>query len=127
MSYEIITKKIRTDLVIIIASIIFVLMLTFRFIFSNSNFYWGVSISFIPMLGYSLKRLKLSRIESVEPADRIQPVHDAYSASSLASAGFGFSENLFVLILAICFIPFALVDLGIQIAKRTKHRTNEKI
>ncbi|MCK5304953.1 MAG: hypothetical protein KAJ72_06870, partial [Candidatus Heimdallarchaeota archaeon] len=47
--------------------------------------------------------------------------------SSASSAAYGFSENLFIIVLASLYSPFAIVDLGIQISKLTKSKMKENL
>ncbi len=122
-----IQKKINADTVILLFTTIFTLMIVFRFVFHNSNYFYWAGICFIPMLGFSIKRLTYSRIKSVEPPNttfRLDPVNSSANYSR-SLVGFGFSENLFYIILALLYIPFAIIDLGIQISKLSKIKSYE--
>jgi hypothetical protein len=96
--------------------------------FHNKNYYWWAGLSFIPMLGFSIKRLNYSRIKSVEPpkytTDKLDPVSSS-TAYSRSLAGFGFTDNIFMIILAMLYTPFAIIDLGVQISKLTKSKMKE--
>ncbi len=124
-----IQKKINADTVILFFTLIFTLMIILASHFHNSNYYWGAGLSFIPMLGFSIKRLNYSRIKSVEtPAYHTS--HKITSSTSLtkssaSSAVYGLSDNFFIIILATLYTPFAIIDLGIQISKLTKSKMNK--
>jgi hypothetical protein len=99
--------------------------------FHNNNYYWWAGLSFIPMLGFSIKRLNYSRIKPVEaPAHHTShkiTSSTSITGSSASSAAYGFSENLFIIILAILYTPFAIIDLGVQISKLTKSKMKENL
>jgi len=46
--------------------------------------------------------------------------------SSVSSAVYGLSDSFFVIILAILYAPFAIIDLSVQISKLTKNKMKKK-
>ncbi|MCK5141484.1 MAG: hypothetical protein KAQ70_04770 [Candidatus Heimdallarchaeota archaeon] len=126
-----IQKKINADTVILFFSLIFTLMIILASLFNNRNYYWWAGLSFIPMLGFSIRRLNYSRIKSVEtPAHHTSHIITSstqLAGSSASSAAYGFSENLFIILLASLYSPFAIVDLGVQISKLTKNKMKENL
>jgi len=126
-----IQKKINADTVILFFTLIFTLMVILASHFNNRNYYWWAGLSFIPMLGFSIKRLNYSRIKSVE-APEYHTSHKissstSFRGSSTSSAAYGFSENLVIIVLAILYSPFAIIDLGVQISKLTKSKMKENL
>ncbi|MHA1464128.1 MAG: hypothetical protein ACTSQ2_03425 [Candidatus Heimdallarchaeaceae archaeon] len=126
-----IQRKINVDVIILFFTLIFTLMIILASIFNNRNYYWWAGLFFIPMLGFSIKRLNYSRIKSVETPAYHTP-HQITSSTSLtgssaSSAGYSFSENLFIIVLAALYSPFAIVDLGIQISKLSKSKMKENL
>ena len=124
-----IQKKINADTIILFFTLIFALMIILASLFNNRNYYWWAGLSFIPMLGFSIKRLSYSRIKPIEPPKQ-HTSHKITSGTSItgssaSSAAYGFSENLFILVLAMLYTPFAIIDLGIQISKLTKSKMNK--
>lgn len=126
-----IQKKINADTVILFFTLIFTLMIILASHFHNRNYYWWAGLCFIPMLGFSTKRLNYSRIKSVETPE-YHTSHEITSStqitgSSASSAAYGFSENLFIIVLASLYSPFAIIDLGIQVSKLTKSKMKENL